>query len=85
MKVEIRKSYLAWFNKSGMVHREDGPAVVWPNGAKQWCINGKNLTEDEFNRRKRNSTASRLLYFLCSLCIMMPCWKRILIYSLKKF
>jgi hypothetical protein len=32
-------------------HRTDGPAIEWSGGTKSWCINGKNLTEEEFNRR----------------------------------
>ena len=24
----------------GKLHREDGPAVIWPDGTKYWCKNG---------------------------------------------
>jgi len=27
------------------LHREDGPAVEWINGTKQWWLNGKQLQE----------------------------------------
>lgn len=29
-----------------ILHREDGPAVEWPNGEKAWYINGKLHRED---------------------------------------
>jgi hypothetical protein len=28
------------------VHREDGPAVVFPDGAVRWYVNGKEITRD---------------------------------------
>ncbi len=27
-------------NKKGQFHRIDGPAIIWSNGDKIWCING---------------------------------------------
>jgi hypothetical protein len=30
-----------WYNESGILHREDGPAVEFSNGEKRWYINGK--------------------------------------------
>ncbi len=33
-------------NEHGKRHREDGPAVIWKNGSKFWCINGKLHRED---------------------------------------
>jgi hypothetical protein len=36
---------------NGKCHREDGPAVEYTNGSKAWYINGKRLTEEEFNTR----------------------------------
>jgi hypothetical protein len=27
------------------VHREDGPAVIWPDAAKEWWVNGKRHRE----------------------------------------
>ena len=37
-----------WFNKQGQRHREDGPAVVWSDGCKEWWLNGKQYTEEEY-------------------------------------
>ena len=29
-----------WKNENGKLHREDGPAVIFPDGIQQWYING---------------------------------------------
>jgi hypothetical protein len=29
-----------WY-KNGMIHREDGPAIILPNGTESWFLNGK--------------------------------------------
>ena len=34
-----------WF-KGGKLHREDGPALEWPDGTKFWFINGQNHREN---------------------------------------
>ena len=31
----------------GKLHREDGPAVEWSNGSREWYLNGEKLTEEE--------------------------------------
>ena len=35
-----------WRNENGQFHREDGPAVIYPNGDKFWCINDQYHRED---------------------------------------
>ena len=35
-----------WFNQDGKRHREDGPAVEYANGGKEWFLNGKLHRED---------------------------------------
>lgn len=35
-----------WYNEKGICHREDGPAVEWRNGDKEWYINGLRHRED---------------------------------------
>ena len=37
-----------WSNSGGKLHREDGPAVIWAFGAKEWYVDGK--------RKIKNST-----------------------------
>ena len=29
-----------WRNSTGQFHREDGPAIEWANGDKEWWVNG---------------------------------------------
>jgi len=36
--------------QNGILHRLDGPAVECANGHKQWWIEGKDYTEEEFNK-----------------------------------
>ena len=39
----------SWW-QDGELHRIDGPAVEYVSGGKVWYINGKRLTEAEFNQ-----------------------------------
>lgn len=43
-------NYTAWYikgtNDKSLFHREDGPAIEWNNGSKEWWINGKRHRED---------------------------------------
>jgi len=32
-----------WSYKDDQLHREDGPAVEWPDGSVVWCFNGRQL------------------------------------------
>jgi hypothetical protein len=34
------------YKKNGQLHREDGPAVIYDNGFKEWYLNGKRHRED---------------------------------------
>ena len=36
----------------GIRHRIDGPAIEWVDGIKEWYIEGKQYTEQEFNDQK---------------------------------
>ena len=36
---------------NGQFHREDGPAVEYANGIKEWHLNGERHREEEFNNR----------------------------------
>lgn len=40
-----------WY-KHGQIHRENGPAIQFANGDQRWYKNGKELTEEEFNKEK---------------------------------
>ena len=39
-------SSIFWYNENDQFHREDGPAIEWADGSKQWFINGKHHRED---------------------------------------
>ena len=32
-----------WFNAQGDWHREDGPAVEYPDGSKEWFLNSEEV------------------------------------------
>ena len=49
---EISPSGTFWRRK-GKLHREDGPAVEYANGTKEWWINDEKLTKGEFLKRKK--------------------------------
>lgn len=44
--VRVYADRTEWFNKAEQLHRENGPAVEWANGCKDWWINGKLHRED---------------------------------------
>jgi hypothetical protein len=35
-----------YWNNSGFLHREDGPAIEYHDGTKEWWVNGKLHRED---------------------------------------
>ena len=36
----IHGNSIYWINILGFYHREDGPAIEYGDGTKQWCLNG---------------------------------------------
>jgi hypothetical protein len=44
-EVQVTKNSTEWFINNEL-HREDGPAIEYPNGYKAWYINGKQHRED---------------------------------------
>lgn len=51
----------AWF-KNGVLHREDGPAYEeFLTGFKEWYINGKDISESQFNALKLNKELEKTL------------------------
>jgi hypothetical protein len=40
------KNRIEYRDEKGNLHREDGPAVVWNNGDRDWIINGEYHRED---------------------------------------
>jgi hypothetical protein len=41
MHKQITPEKTTWINKQGLYHREDGPAIEWADGGKEWWINGE--------------------------------------------
>jgi len=37
---------IRWRNEDGELHREDGPAIEWASGSKEWWVNHKRHRED---------------------------------------
>ena len=46
----ITRYYNLWY-KNGIIHREDGPAVEWHHGSKEFYLDGKQYSEREYLRR----------------------------------
>jgi hypothetical protein len=42
----VEKNAIEWYNKNGQLHREDGPAVEWTSGTKEWYKDGGLHRED---------------------------------------
>ena len=41
---------------NGLLHREDGPAVEWPDGEKFWYLNDRWVTEEEHKNLTSKAT-----------------------------
>ena len=52
--------YKAWY-QNGNRHRTDGPAIENVNGDKSWYLEGKELTEAEFNARTKPSCSGKVV------------------------
>jgi len=37
----LRNGTIEWHNEAGRLHREDGPAIEYANGTKEWWVNGQ--------------------------------------------
>jgi hypothetical protein len=60
-KVEVRDSGVTiWANERGELHREEGPAIEYAD-SKSWYINGKYLTEEEFNNRNKPCIGKKVI------------------------
>jgi len=49
IKIEVVNLYngtVFYIKGTKLLHREDGPAVIFNNGKKEWWINGKRHRED---------------------------------------
>jgi len=39
--VTLKDGTIRYFNEKKQLHREDGPAIIWLSGDKEWFLNGK--------------------------------------------
>ena len=49
-----KRDYTAWF-LNNLLHREDGPAIEWADGSREWYWRGKELdvnSQEEFEKMK---------------------------------
>jgi len=53
-RVKVYEDRTEWRNLEGQLHRVDGPAREWADGDKEWYLNGKRLSEEEFNKRTKS-------------------------------
>lgn len=37
----LENGTIEYHNEYGQLHREDGPAIEWADGIKEWYLNGK--------------------------------------------
>ena len=44
-----------WY-QNGELHRTDGPAVEFASGDREWYIEGKYFTEEQFNQQTKKTT-----------------------------
>jgi hypothetical protein len=45
----------------GKKHREDGPAIEWSNGDKEWFISGIQKSEVVYKKKMRSRKLNQLL------------------------
>jgi hypothetical protein len=57
---------IVWYNEEGCYHREDGPAVIYPDGDVEWFIKGEWYSFDdwciELNKSDEDKMMLRLQY-----------------------
>lgn len=61
-KVEIDEYGNKRWQLNGKFHREDGPAIEGANGDKEWWINGRILTKEEWFDSLSPEAKDKLLF-----------------------
>ena len=59
--VKVYKDRTEWLNENGNLHRTDGPAIEWADGAKAWYIDGEELTQSEFEARTKPCLGKKVI------------------------
>ena len=52
--IEFADGTRYWY-KNNLLHRTDGPAIEFASGTREWFIEGKLLTEEQFNQRTQKT------------------------------
>lgn len=45
-RIEHDSGIIQYIDKNKLTHKEDGPAIIWPNGDQYWYINDELHRED---------------------------------------
>lgn len=45
-RIEHDSGIISYIDENKLTHKEDGPAIIWPNGDQYWHKNGKLHRED---------------------------------------
>jgi hypothetical protein len=60
----LKKVYVdkvVYYNDNKQHHNENGPAVEYYDGGKEWWINGKQISKQEFILRTRQKKLNKIL------------------------
>ena len=63
MKMKNTKRKM-WRNAVGQYHREDGPAIEYADGTKEWWINGKQYSIEEYMELISEENRDKILFNL---------------------
>ena len=61
--IEYTNGDKVWY-QHGKRHRLDGPAVEWDNGNKEFWVDGKYLSQEEFDRKIKKSKMEKNIQLL---------------------
>jgi hypothetical protein len=46
IKNTLENGTVKYLNKDGLLHKEDGPAIIWNDGSVEWFFDGRRHRED---------------------------------------
>ena len=52
---------VCWYNRIGQLHREEGPAVISPNGDVEWWLNGNYYFVDDWLIKLNKSDECKMM------------------------
>jgi hypothetical protein len=55
--IEYANGTKSWY-KNDFLHREDGLAIEYVDGHKSWYLEGKEYTEEEYNKKMNKSSCN---------------------------